>query len=213
MFSLSPTALNEFRDCPLCFWLHRRKGIASPGGPLPTITNGLDRVIKEYMNRYRPRGSIPPFLEGKVPGRLIEFLPATLACSIGGNTLSGRLDECLVMDSGNHAPLDHKTRGFALKDGHEVHPSYQLQMDCYALLLQRRGHAIGDEAFIVYYYPDFGELHQGIPFRVSVHRLRTNPRRAEQVFADAVACLQGEKPEPGAGCGLCAYVGERLQPS
>src|SRR3989338_3146378 len=90
---LSPTSLNFFLGCPLCFWLDKNKEIALGGGPMPTITNGLDRVIKEYMNRYRPHGKLPPFLEGKVPGKLIEFLPKSLKMEINGSSLTGRLDE------------------------------------------------------------------------------------------------------------------------
>ncbi len=211
MFRLSPSTLNFFTDCPLCFWLSFNKGISPPGGPMPTIMNGIDRVIKEYMDRYRPKGTIPPFLEGKVPGKLIEFLPKTLKTEINGNVFTGKLDECLVLTNGQHAPLDHKTKGFAPKEDHQVHKAYQLQMDCYTLLLKGNGHPVNREGYIVYYYPDFGELHSGIPFRVSVHKLKTDPDRALKVFQQAVQCLQGPKPKPGKDCGLCEYVRERAK--
>lgn len=185
------------------------KVIDTPGTPMATIMNGLDRVIKEYMNRYRPHGKIPPFLEGKVPGKLIEFLPKSLKAEIGGNVLSGRLDECLVLDDGDHAPLDHKTKGFALKSGNEMNDAYQLQMDCYSLLLNENGHQTNGVGYIVYYYPDFGELHEGIPFRVHAVKVKTDPKKALKVFKDAVKCLEGEEPKPNKECGLCEYVRER----
>ncbi len=206
---LSPSSLNFFLDCPLCFWLAKNKGIEPPGGPMPTITNGIDRVIKEYMNHYRPHGRIPPFLVGKVPGRLIEFMPSALKAEIGGNILNGRLDECLVLDNGEHAALDHKTKGFAPKEDHQVHEAYQLQMDCYTLLLEKNSHKTGGTGYIVYYYPDFGELHNGIPFKVSAHKLKTDTDRALKVFRDAVKCLQGDEPMSSEDCGLCEYVRER----
>lgn len=172
---------------------------------MPTITNGLDRVIKEYMNRYRPKGEIPPFLAGKVPGKLIEFLPSTLKCEIGGNIFNGRLDECLVLSNGEHAPLDHKTKGFAPKND-DVHEAYQLQMDCYTPLLEKNGHKTNGTGYIVYYYPDFGELHNSMPFRVHVVRLKTNKSHALKVFEEAISCLEGEEPKPGKECGMCEYV-------
>ena len=175
---------------------------------MPSITNGIDRVIKEYMNRYRPKGKIPPFLEGKVPGRLIEFLPHTLKAEIDGAAFSGRLDECLVLSSGEHAPLDHKTKGFAPKND-DVHEAYQLQMDCYTLLLEKNDHKTNGTGYIVYYYPDFGELHNGIPFRVHVVKLKTNKNHALKVFKEAVSCLQGGEPKPDKECGMCEYVRER----
>ena len=176
---------------------------------MPTIMNGLDRVIKEYMDRYRPHGKIPPFLVDKVPGRLIEFLPKTLKADIDGNIFNGKLDECLVLTNGDHAPLDHKTKGFAPKEDHQVHEAYQLQMDSYTLLLQMNGHKTNGTGYIVYYYPDFGELHDGIPFKVHVVKLKTSPERALKVFKAAVKCLDGNEPKPEKECGLCGYVRER----
>ena len=209
MIKLSPSTLNFFLSCPLCFWLDKNKGISMGGGPMPTITNGIDRVVKEYMNRYRPHGKIPPFLEGKVPGKLIEFLPKSLKMEINGSSLTGRLDECLVLTNGEHAPLDHKTKGFAPKEDHQVHEAYQLQMDCYTLLLKGNNHPVNGDGYIVYYYPDFGELHNGIPFKVHVSKLKTNPNRALKVFNEAVKCLEGPQPKPSKDCGVCEFLRER----
>ena len=206
---LSPSSLNSFMNCPKCFWLDKVKGISCAGMPVASITNGIDRVVKEYMNRYRQHGKIPPFLAGKVPGKLIEFLPKTMKCELDGNIFNGKLDECLVMEDGMHAPLDHKTKGFAPKEDHQVHEAYQLQMDCYTLLLQENGHKVNNTGYIVYYYPDFGELHNGIPFKVHIVKLKTSPQRALKVFNEAVKCLEGKEPAPSEDCGMCEYVRER----
>ncbi len=207
MIKLSPSALNFFLGCPTCFWLSYNKRIEPPSGPMPSITNGLDRVIKEYMNRYRSR-EIPPLLQGRVPGRLIGFLPVTLSANIEGNAFNGRLDECVVLENGLHAPLDHKTKGFAPRNN-DVHEAYQLQMDSYTLLLEKNGHPVSKTGYIVYYYPDFGELHKGVPFRVHVSEIKTDPEKALKVFRDAVKCLEGNEPEPNKDCGMCEYVKER----
>jgi CRISPR/Cas system-associated exonuclease Cas4 (RecB family) len=206
---LSPSTLNLFLSCPRCFWLRLNRGIDLPSGAMPTITNGLDRTIKEYMNRYRPHGKIPPFLEGKISGKLIEFSPKSLSVNISGNILTGRLDECIVLGDGHHAPLDHKSKGFAPKENHEVHAAYQLQMDCYTLLLQHNGHNVNGIGYIAYYYPTFGELHAGIPFNVHICKLKTNPQRALEVFNNAIRCLQDNEPKSGENCELCRYVRER----
>jgi hypothetical protein len=185
------------------------RGIKSPRGAMPSLPNGIDIVLKKYMNEYRPHGKIPPFLEGKVSGKLIEFLPKSLSMNMDGNVLTGRLDECLVLEDGHHVPLDHKTKGFAPKEDHQVHEAYQLQMDCYTLLLQHNGHKVNGIGYIAYYYPDIGELHNGIPFKVHVCKLKTNPEKALEVFNAAVQCLQGNEPESGKSCELCGYVKKR----
>src|SRR5438445_3257243 len=184
---ISASALSLFNDCRLCFWLKFKKGIRRPEFPVATIANGLDRVIKEYMNRYRPRGEIPPFLKGKIPGKLIKFLPRELSTIYNGVTLVGRLDECLVLKNGIHIALDHKTKGFEVR---EVHKSHQLQMDFYTYLLRRNGYRTGDSAYLVHYIPTFGELHNGIPFKIDVRRLIVHPNRIPRLINEVRSLLK-----------------------
>ena len=201
---ISVTGLSLFNECKLCFWLKYKKGIKRPGVPVATIANGLDRVIKEYMNRYRPK--VPPFLKGKIPGKLIEELPASLTFEHKGIILKGKLDECVVLKNGMHAALDHKTKGFGVK---EIHASYQLQMDGYTYLLRENGHKTGDVAFLAYYIPDFGELHKGIPFKLDVRELKVNPDRIPKLLDEIRELLEGDGPEPSEECGFCKFVDER----
>ena len=51
---------------PRCFWLHFVKKIKRPMGPMSTIPNKMDSIIKHYFNNYRDIGKLPPIIEGKV---------------------------------------------------------------------------------------------------------------------------------------------------
>lgn len=204
---ISATGLSLFVDCKLCFWLKYNKKIQRPSFPVASITMGMDRVIKEYMNRYRGK-QIPPWLKGKVPGKLIEFLPKTLTHEYKGILLKGMLDECLVMKNGMHAALDHKTKGFEVK---EVHHSHQLQMDAYTYLLQNNGHKTGDAAFLVHYIPTFGELHNGIPFKLDIRKLKVDPERIPKMLDEIIKLLDGKKPKASKECNYCKYVEKRNQ--
>ena len=201
---ISVTGLSLFNECKLCFWLKHRKGIGRPGIPVATITNGMDRVIKEYMNRYRPH--LPPFLKGKVPGKLIDKIPEQLTFEHNGITLKGRLDECIILDNGEHAPLDHKTRGFGVK---EIHYAYQLQMDGYAWLLRQNGHKVGTVGFLAYYIPDFGELHEGVPFKIDVREVKVDPDRIPEMLDRIKELLEGEMPKGNEDCNFCKFVEKR----
>ncbi len=65
----SPSTLTLFEERPTCFWRHFH-GVKRPERPVATIVTGLDRVIKEYFDRYRDQGILPPLVPGKLPGRL-----------------------------------------------------------------------------------------------------------------------------------------------
>lgn len=206
MLSLSNSTLNLFLECPRCFWLQRNKKIARPRGIFPTLPSGMDSIIKEYFHRYRKLGDLPPLIENKVSGKLADI---SLNLSSVDHELdlkiTGRLDECLQLKDGSLVPLDHKTRASLPENQKYSQNYYQTQMDTYTLLLQKNGHLTRNLAYIVYYSPRPGELHQGIPFAVEVHQIETYPERTFQLYQRAKSCLDGEIPDSSDNCEFCRW--------
>lgn len=62
-------------------------------------------------------------------------------------------------------------------------------MDTYTLLLMNNGYKTANFAYVVYYSPAEGELHHGIPFKVDVHKLYTDPETVHRLFIEAQECL------------------------
>lgn len=209
---VSASALNLMVACPRCFWNHYRRGIRRPEGPRSTVPNGLDRLIKGCCLRSQERGELPPFLRGKVSGRLAT-LPGQLTHPdpMTGLTVVGRLDACLD-ENGIYRPLDHKTRGFPPQNL-EVHPANQLQMDCYAMLLEGCGYPSDKRAVLAVYWPlderfdpDVRVL---IPFKVEVIHLKTDPSRVTPLLEYAAAILSmARPPDPGPECEFCRWGGK-----
>ena len=213
MPQLSASTLKLFQECPRCFWLHVNKRIERPRGPFPSLPSGIDRVLKGYFERYRRTGTLPPLVAGRLDGRL-----ATSALTLGfddtstGSRLWGKLDDCVVLPDQRLAPLDHKTRASAPADTGYTEKYYQLQMDVYTLLLERNDHRVSRTAYVVYYFPVDGVLHQGFPFEVVVHTVPTHPERAYEIFRDACRCLAGPRPEAGTLCEFCRWIQARAVP-
>jgi len=216
---LSPNTLNLYRECPRCFALAVKHGIQRPRGPMPSITTGLDSVVKGYFDRCRKAGVLPSFLtvEGRpLPAKLaVNFKErlyadaSSLLPELGLErrfcVLMGILDECLLMDDGTYAPLDHKTRASAPPD---VHPAYQLQMDIYCLLLNENRMRTNGRAYLVYYYPVATQvMEHTIEFGFAVKEVAADVERGRTVLKDAVVCLLSPGlPQPGADCEYCAWV-------
>lgn len=207
MPQLSASTLKIFQECPRCFWLHLNKKIERPRGPFPSLPSGVDRVLKSYFDLYRKRGTLPPLVDGTLQGRL-----ATHEMTLGfndaktGARLWGKLDDCLILPDERLAPLDHKTRASAPDDRTYTQKYYQFQMDVYTLLLERNGHRISRTAYVVYYFPVEGALHEGFPFRIAVHQIETNPEGAYAIFQAACRCLEAPLPEAGAACDYCRWA-------
>jgi hypothetical protein len=202
---LSPSSLNIFTNCPRCFWLQVNCDIRRPRGAFPSIASGLDRVIKEYFDSYREKGILPPLLEDKLKGKLIPHLPPKLYFNDypQNASLMGMLDECLILPGDIYAALDYKTRGSMPGD---VHPAYQLQMDVYTLLLEKNGYKTDNIAYLFYFVPDKGKLHEGIPFNVKLMEVKTSCERALDIFHKALKLLKGQMPNSSPNCEYCNWA-------
>jgi len=86
---------------------------------------------------------------------------------------------------------------------------YQFQMDVYSLLLERNGYPISRTAYVVYYYPLEGSLHDGFPFGVAIHEVSTDPDAAYHVFQAAHRLLAGPMPSSAETCEFCRWLAAR----
>jgi len=212
---LSPSKLNLFQECPLCFWLHMVKGIHRPEGPTSTLPRGMDNLIKKYFDRYRELGKMPPEINGKVQGKLLQdqnllsewrkttktssprFFDKELnACLFGG------LDECFV-DGKYYIPVDYKTRGYNLKEDSLSY--YQTQLDCYTLLLEKEGYNHLSFGYLIYYIPTEVRENGEVKFQVEAYKIKTNPERGYEVFKKAVECIRNPQPSSHSDCKFCSW--------
>lgn len=208
MFKLSPSKLNLFLECPLCFWLEMHDECKRPAGIFPSLPSGMDLALKKYYDNYR--GSLPPELAGKVEGVLLSGTELmnkfrnwrTFKFEEEDAIMYGAMDDCLAKGE-VFIPLDFKTRGFALKE--DSTDFYQNQLDCYALLLKKNGFKHSDHAYLVYYIPKQVKPKGVVDFDVVVKKMDIDSKRAYKTFRDAVKLLQGKKPDSNPGCEYCCY--------
>ena len=180
-----------------------------PRGPFPSLPSGIDRVLKSYFDHYRKQGCLPPILDGKLKGKLATH-PLTLGFNDARTKarLWGKLDDSVILANSRLAPLDHKTRASAPERGY-TEKYYQLQMDVYTLLLERNGHRPSRTAYVVYYYPIEGKLHEGFPFGVTVYEIATDPVSAYDVFQAACRSLREVLPPSAKDCAFCKWAKTR----
>ncbi len=215
---LSPSSLNLFLECPKCFWLAQNKGIHRPSGAFPSLPGGIDSILKEYFDKFREKGVLPPEIKGKVIGKLLDdksLIAKWRANRVGirfydeklDAELMGALDECLVEDD-YYIPVDYKTRGWLAKE--DSHSYYQNQLNVYTLLLERNGYKHKNFAYILFYSPKEVIGDGKILFNVEPRRVVVYPRHAYAVFEKAVKVLRGPQPESHSTCDFCAWGNDFL---
>jgi hypothetical protein len=217
-YTLSPSTLNIFLDCPRCFWLHINKNIKRPRGIFPSLPGGMDSIIKEYFDKYRLKEEMPPEVAGKVIGKLftnIKILEKWRSWkdtnlvyndSVCNASLSGALDDCLV-DKDFYIPLDYKTRGYALVE--DPRKYYQTQLDCYCLILDASGFKTKGLAYLLYFWPTEVFENGMMKFKVEPIEVKTNISSAKNIFQNAVICLDREMPKASLSCEYCNLIIKR----
>ena len=219
MIKLSPTKLNLFQECKKCFWLQENKRIHRPRFIFPSLPGGMDLLIKKYFDKWREKGQLPPEIAGKVsekPLQDIELLRKWRYWGTGpkyedknkGFVLQGALDECFVdpsISSGQvyYIPVDYKTRGFDLKEDSLKY--YQLQLDCYTLILKAEGYKVKNFAYLVYYIPKKVKEKGKVDFSVEIHKVKTNPESALKIAEIAVKVILGPQPRSHSQCTYCSW--------
>ncbi len=216
--SLSANSLNIFRECERCFYLQIKHNISRPRGPIPSIASGIDSLIKMYFEHFREKNKLPPFLKGKVDGKLITNLKKTYYYDIESNNkyyLWGHLDEVIQLPDGLYIPLDHKTRA-SLPQG-EPHDAYKFQLSIYSLLLKKenKGKEV-DLGYLVYYYPekklidyDANDIKNIINFSFEVKEVKLEIKETKEIIENAIKCIEKNKlPDKGANCEYCNWIEE-----
>lgn len=216
--NLSPSKLNLFNECPRCFWDAYAAKCPRPRGIFPSLPGGMDRVFKDYADRFR--GTLPPMLDERVRGVLMGDIAKlnqwrnwrtglTYIDAERQIKLIGALDDCLI-DGDIYIPLDWKTKGSQPKDDGSQY--YQTQLDCYNLMLSASGYRVADEGYLVYIYPELCEssiktaVQISVDFGVNIYRINCNTGRAKELVVWAAECLRGNRPDSSVDCEHCAYL-------
>ncbi len=225
-YRLSSSAISGFKNCPKCFWLDKRVKIKPPRGIVASLMGGMDRVIKEYMDSHRKIGEMPPELFDIADGGVVLFPDqdklkawrnwrSGLTAEINGHQIIGAFDDLLQTAEGLVIPFDYKTKGKPA-DEEYAKKYYQTQLDLYGLMLKSAGYKVADFGVFSYWSPalvlnlkDFS-LPQGsegcVQFSVQTIVIDINPKAGEEIFMDAIKCIEGDMPESSPTCEQCKYV-------
>jgi len=201
---LSPSSLNLYYECPLCFWLDKRMGIKRPQ-PYPYALNtAVDFLLKEEFDKYRKKRELHPLLVAyNIPAKLfpnqklldewrnnskgIRYYDASLDA-----TLFGAVDDILEFSDGKLAPMDYKSTGSKIAN---VYDRFQLQMDIYTFLLEKNGYKTIRKGILAFYVVDKENgFVDRLPFKKEIHVIDTDPSYVQKLFSEAVIFLRKEPP-------------------
>lgn len=229
-FKLSRTKLDLFLNCPRCFYLDRKLGIAQPPGFPFSLNNAVDRLLKKEFDLHRAKGDPHPLM--KAYG--IDAVPLQhLEMDTWRNTLkgiqylhpetnfliTGAIDDVWVAKNGELHIVDYKATA---KDKEvtldaDWQDGYKRQMEMYQWLFRRNEFSVSNTGYFVYANGrmDRAAFDGKLEFDVKVIPYIGDDSWVEEAILAAHRCLSGDTlPLASEDCDYCRYrkaAGEAIQ--
>lgn len=218
--AFSRTALDEFLDCPRCFYQARRLRFKRPGGPMSGLPGAVDRLLKAEFDAYRERGEAHPVMAG-LPGDLVpyaheamddwrnNFRGVRVLHEPSGFVFFGAPDDVWsARKTGEIHVVDYKTSSEASLDT-PWGAKYRRQVEVYQFLLSGQNLPVSSTAYFLFEKADKSApaLDGVLRFTPEVLAYAGNSDWVDDALVAARDCLDSDEvPEASAECELCTWV-------
>lgn len=220
-FTISRSKIDLFLECPRCFYLDRRLGVARPPGYPFTLNAAVDRLLKKEFDIHRANGTAHPLMKQygveAIPFRHEDlelwrdtFKGVRFWHRPTNLTISGAIDDIWVNPKGELMVVDYKATA---KEGEvdidaDWQEAYKRQMEVYQWLLRQNGHNVSDTGYFVYCNAstDKKAFDGELEFKVKILPYTGKDTWIEKTIKDIHECLMSDEiPPSGKECDWCPY--------
>ena len=220
-FKLSRSKIDLFLNCPRCFYLDRRLGVAQPPGFPFTLNSAVDALLKKEFDIHRAAKTAHPlmkhykidavpFVHEKMNDWRENFVGVQYLHGPTNFIVTGAVDDIWQSPTGELMVVDYKStsKDTAVSLDADWQIGYKRQMEVYQWLLRQNKFKVSDTGYFVYAngQKDRKAFDGKLEFEVIILSYKGNDTWVEKALADAHACLMAEMlPKPGADCDYCSY--------
>ena len=227
-FVVSRSGIDLFVQCPRCFYLDKRLGVARPPGFPFSLNSAVDTLLKKEFDIHRAKGSAHPLMKAygvdAIPysHKLLDEWRDSLRRGIKHHhektnlILRGGVDDVWVNPKGELHIVDYKAT--SKKDevtlDAEWQDGYKRQMEIYQWLFRNNGFKVSPIGYFVYCNgnADKEAFDAKLEFDVKIIPYTGDDTWVEGVITKLHKCLMSENiPAPGNDCDYCAYINARLE--
>lgn len=230
-FRISRSKIDLFVECPRCFYLDQRLGVARPQFPAFTLNNAVDELLKREFDTHRALGTPHPLMKAykvdAVPLKDERLEAWRDALRRGAQRLHeptnflvrGGLDDVWVSPKGEFIVVDYKAtskKDEPTLDGY-WQQAYKRQVEVYQWLLRGNTKKVSDTAYFVYVNgkSDSPSFDAKLEFDVTLIAYEGDDSWIEPTLDNIAMTFRGERiPDVGEHCEYCAYreaAGKELQ--
>lgn len=221
-WKLSRSKIDLFVECPRCFYLDNKLGVARPPGFPFNLNSAVDALFKKEFDIHRARGSRHPLMEqygvdavpfkhSKMDEWRENFQGVRYFHEPTKMTISGAVDDVWMNKEGELIVVDYKSTS---KDEDIVEldkawqDGYKRQMEVYQWLLRQNGFKVSDTGYFVYANGkrDREAFDGKLEFDVTLIAYEGKDSWVEPILEKIKKTLEGsEIPKAGADCDYCKY--------
>jgi CRISPR/Cas system-associated exonuclease Cas4 (RecB family) len=221
-FRISRSKIDLFLNCPRCFYLDRKLGIAQPPGFPFSLNSAVDKLLKKEFDILREAGKAHPLMKqfgiDAVPLK-DEKLNQWRDALRGGITyldkeknllITGGVDDVWINPKGEFIIVDYKATSkeeeVSLDADWQI--GYKRQMEIYQWLFKKNGYKVSDTGYFVYCngITDTDRFNAKLEFDIKILPYKGDDSWVEKTIEDVYACLKSEDlPESGPDCDYCKY--------
>lgn len=221
-FKVSRSKIDLFMNCPMCFYLDTRLGVARPPGFPFALNSAVDTLLKKEFDVHRSKKRPHPLMSAYGLKDVIPYSHEELdiwRSNFKGirfhhkdtNLLvTGAVDDVWVTDKGELIIVDYKSTSKEEKVSldKEWQIGYKRQMEVYQWLFRQNGFKVSSTGYFVYCNgkTDREAFDAKLDFDIDIIPYTGDTEWVEKALSDIKKCLLNEKiPKPGPDCDYCKY--------
>lgn len=221
-FRLSRSKIDLFLNCPRCFYLDRKLGVAQPPGYPFSLNSAVDKLLKKEFDIHRANGTPHPLMKHygveAIPlahenmDQWRDSLRAGITAKIDGSNVivTGGIDDVWLAPDGEYIIVDYKAT--SKEDEVNLDADWQIgykrQMEIYQWLFRKNGFKVSRTGYFVYCNgkTDKAAFDAKLEFDIKLIPYDGDDGWVEKTIKDAIECLKGDSiPQAGEDCDFCSY--------
>ncbi len=224
VFRLSRSKIDLYLNCPRCFYLDRKLGVAQPPGYPFSLNSAVDKLLKKEFDIHRSNGTTHPLMKtyglDAVPlshEKIDEWRDALrggITFKIDGSNVmvTGGIDDVWVNPKGEYIIVDYKATSkedeVTLDADWQI--GYKRQMEIYQWLFRKNGFTVSSIGYFVYCngITDKEAFNGKLEFTIKLIPYEGDDSWVEDTIVAAIECLKSSAlPDSGQDCDFCKYRG------
>lgn len=221
-FKLSRSKIDLFIDCPKCFYLDRKLGVARPPGFPFALNSAVDTLLKKEFDLCRKGNKAHALIEKygidavPVQHEMLDewrnnFKGVQCLHEPTNLIITGAIDDLWQNSAGEYIVVDYKATSKneeIIELNKEWQDSYKRQMEVYQWLLKRNGYKVSNTGYFVYCNgrTDCEAFDAKLEFDITLITYNGDDRWIENTILNIYDCLNKDLiPAASENCDFCAY--------